>query len=146
MVPQEDGAEIQLEPRIQRASATPLARERSRNAATRLGAAAYQEVSAGANFPHHKPQNYARTALIEALKKAGVHVTAEPIGQNAIDELPSRGSYRNSDKVAELVSPPYSDYAKWILKVSYNIGADTSLVLFGLVRVSIRCPSARRRE
>ena len=27
---------------------------------------------------------------------------------------------------------PYSDYVKFILKVSYNIGADTSLLLFGL--------------
>ena len=32
------------------------------------------------------------------------------------------------------MSPPYSEYAKWILKVSYNIGADTSLVLFGLTQ------------
>ncbi len=29
---------------------------------------------------------------------------------------------------------PYSDYAKYILKVSYNIGADTSLVLLGLTQ------------
>jgi D-alanyl-D-alanine carboxypeptidase len=33
-----------------------------------------------------------------------------------------------------LESLPYSEYAKLILKVSYNIGADTSLVLWGLTQ------------
>ena len=133
MAPKNDEAEIQLEPE------NP----------TCFGDAACQGTVAGTlpigweppltkkyplvrTFRITKPQNYARTALIEALQKAGVRVTAKPIGQNAIDKLPSRGAYRNSAKVAELVSPPFSDYAKWILKVSYNIGADTSLVLFGL--------------
>jgi D-alanyl-D-alanine carboxypeptidase len=34
--------------------------------------------------------------------------------------------------LAELVSLPYSEYAKLVLKVSYNIGSDTSLMLWGL--------------
>jgi D-alanyl-D-alanine carboxypeptidase/D-alanyl-D-alanine carboxypeptidase/D-alanyl-D-alanine-endopeptidase (penicillin-binding protein 4) len=36
--------------------------------------------------------------------------------------------------VAKLKGMPYSQEAKFILKVSYNIGADTSLVLFGLTQ------------
>lgn len=81
-----------------------------------------------------EPQNYARTVLIESLELAGVKVAAETVGKNAADKLPPRDSYSADAKVAELVSAPYAQYAKWILKVSYNIGADTSLVLFGLTQ------------
>ena len=35
-------------------------------------------------------------------------------------------------KVAELVSAPYAQYSKLILKVSHNLGANLSLMLFGL--------------
>jgi D-alanyl-D-alanine carboxypeptidase/D-alanyl-D-alanine-endopeptidase (penicillin-binding protein 4) len=34
--------------------------------------------------------------------------------------------------VAQFVSPPYAEYAKLILKVSLNLGANLSLMLFGL--------------
>lgn len=81
-----------------------------------------------------EPQNYARTVFIEALKKAGVKVAAAAVAQNPSDKLPPRDSYRDDTKVTELVSQPYVEYAKWILKVSYNIGADTSLVLYGLTQ------------
>jgi D-alanyl-D-alanine carboxypeptidase len=39
-------------------------------------------------------------------------------------------------RVAELRGLPYAEYAKWIDKVSYNIGADTSLLLWGLTQGS----------
>jgi D-alanyl-D-alanine carboxypeptidase/D-alanyl-D-alanine carboxypeptidase/D-alanyl-D-alanine-endopeptidase (penicillin-binding protein 4) len=50
--------------------------------------------------------------------------------------MPATGSsaYQDANRVAQLVSLPYGDYARYILKVSYNIGADTSLVLFGLTQ------------
>ena len=35
-------------------------------------------------------------------------------------------------KVAELVSLPYAQYARLILKVSHNLGANLSLMFFGL--------------
>jgi D-alanyl-D-alanine carboxypeptidase/D-alanyl-D-alanine-endopeptidase (penicillin-binding protein 4) len=79
-----------------------------------------------------EPQNYARTVFIEALQKAGVQVSAAPVAGNDTNRLPAAKLYRHDAKIAELVSPPYAEYAKWILKVSYNIGADTSLVLFGV--------------
>jgi D-alanyl-D-alanine carboxypeptidase len=93
-----------------------------------------------------EPQNYARTVLIESLKKAGVKVTANAVGQNASDKLPPRDSYASEANVAELVSPPYAQYAKWILKVSYNIGADTSLVLFGLTQGARSMPASLEAE
>jgi D-alanyl-D-alanine carboxypeptidase len=80
------------------------------------------------------PTNYARTVLIEKLQAAGVSVDAPAVKQNAASLLPTRGAYANAEMVAKLQGMPYSEYAKFILKVSYNIGADTSLVLFGLTQ------------
>lgn len=81
-----------------------------------------------------EPANYARTVFIEALKAAGVRVDAPVVAPNPVQRLPARGDERGAVRVAELVSHPYRDYARHILKVSYNIGADTSLVLFGLTQ------------
>jgi D-alanyl-D-alanine carboxypeptidase len=81
-----------------------------------------------------QPSNYARTVFIEALKAAGVTVHAPPVAENPVRSLPAKDSYTPKEKVAELQGVPYSETAKLILKVSYNIGADTSLVLFGLTQ------------
>ncbi len=78
------------------------------------------------------PSNYARAVLIEALERAGVTVTAALLENNPVQVLPAPGSYAPGAQVAQLVSQPYADYAKLIQKVSYNLGADTSLMLFGL--------------
>lgn len=75
-----------------------------------------------------EPGNYARTVFIEALKQAGITVNAPVV---AINPSPASGT---SMPITSLISLPYSEYAKFILKVSYNIGADTSLVLFGLTQ------------
>ena len=79
-----------------------------------------------------QPSNYARTVLIEALARAGVTVTATAVENNPVQLLPAKNSYAADTRVAQLTSQPYSEYTKWILKVSYNIGADTSLMLFGV--------------
>ena len=81
-----------------------------------------------------EPSNYARTVFIEALAAEGVAVSAAPVAPNRTAALPDRRSYRNDHQVAELAGLPCSDNMKLILKVSYNIGADTSLVLFGLTQ------------
>jgi D-alanyl-D-alanine carboxypeptidase/D-alanyl-D-alanine-endopeptidase (penicillin-binding protein 4) len=78
------------------------------------------------------PSAYARTAFIEALAGHGVTVSAEPVGPNPAAKLPAEGSYEVANKVAELVSLPYAQYARLILKVSHNLGANLSLMLFGL--------------
>lgn len=81
-----------------------------------------------------QPANYARTVFIEALRRAGVAVDAPAVAPNPTRLLPARGAYGTRDRVAELQSLPYRDYVKHILKVSYNIGADTSLMLFGVAK------------
>jgi D-alanyl-D-alanine carboxypeptidase len=81
-----------------------------------------------------QPSNYARTVFIEALKAAGVTLHTNAVAENPVELLPAKHSYSNQEKLAELQGLPYSETAKFILKVSYNIGADTSLVLFGLTQ------------
>ncbi len=85
-------------------------------------------------FKVEDPASYARIVLIEALERAGVAVTADTIAKNPSDDLPPRDWYAESDKVAELVSLPYSQYSRLILKVSHNLGANLSLMLFGLAK------------
>ncbi|SAL57284.1 D-alanyl-D-alanine carboxypeptidase precursor [Caballeronia peredens] len=79
-----------------------------------------------------QPANYARTVLIEALARAGVTVSAAAVANNPVQLLPVKNSYSAATRVAQLTSQTLDQYAKWILKVSYNIGADTSLMLFGV--------------
>jgi len=85
-------------------------------------------------FRINEPSNFARTVFIEELIKAGVTVNTGAVGINPVNLLPSQNSYTNDTKVAELISLPYSEYVKLIFKVSYNIGADTALMLYGLTQ------------
>jgi len=85
-------------------------------------------------FSIQDPATYTRIVLIEALEKAGVEVTADTIAKNNQALLPPSGSYQGDDKVAEFVSLPYSQYTRLILKVSHNLGANLSLMLFGLTQ------------
>jgi D-alanyl-D-alanine carboxypeptidase/D-alanyl-D-alanine-endopeptidase (penicillin-binding protein 4) len=78
------------------------------------------------------PAAFARTTFIEALKRAGVTVTARIVAANPSCKLPPPDSYPADTQVAELVSAPYAQYSKLILKVSHNLGANLSLMLFGL--------------
>ncbi|MDH6137487.1 D-alanyl-D-alanine carboxypeptidase/D-alanyl-D-alanine-endopeptidase (penicillin-binding protein 4) [Kitasatospora sp. MAA4] len=71
------------------------------------------------------PNAFGRTALIEALGRAGVTVTAPPTGPNPDSTLPA--SYTGDPQVAAFVSPQYRDYAKLILNVSHNLGANLAL-------------------
>ncbi|QDV26577.1 D-alanyl-D-alanine carboxypeptidase/D-alanyl-D-alanine-endopeptidase [Aureliella helgolandensis] len=82
-----------------------------------------------------EPANYARTVFIEALQRAGVKiVNAQAVGSNRSDLLPPRDTYTAETLQAELESLPFAEYAKFVLKVSYNIGSDTSLMLWGLTQ------------
>jgi len=79
-----------------------------------------------------QPSNYARTVLIEQLAAAGVSVDAPAVAVNPVELLPAKQSYRRADELTELKGLPYADDAKLVMKISYNIGADTTLMLFGL--------------
>jgi D-alanyl-D-alanine carboxypeptidase len=78
------------------------------------------------------PATFARIAFIDALQRAGVTVSAPTVAKNARDRLPESASLVESTRVATFVSPPYSEYARLILKVSLNTGANLSLMHVGL--------------
>ncbi len=71
------------------------------------------------------PASFARALMIEALRRRGVRVAASPLGSNSTSGLPARGEVVKLPKVAEYTSPPFSEYARVILKVSHNLHAST---------------------
>ncbi len=80
-----------------------------------------------------KPANFARTVFIEALQQAGVDVSKiTKVKDNPVNLLKPSPFYNEENQITTLKSLPYQEHAKFILKVSYNIGADTSLMLLGL--------------
>lgn len=85
------------------------------------------------------PAAFARTALIEALGRAGVSVRAAATGPNPVGKLPPTGSYPSDSRVAAYVSPPFSEYTKLIFKISSNIGADLMLCLMAAKAGSTNC-------
>jgi D-alanyl-D-alanine carboxypeptidase len=78
------------------------------------------------------PAAFARTTFIEALRRTGVTVEAATVASNPLQKLPPPDAYPADTEVAALVSAPYSQYSKLILKISHNLGANLSLILFGL--------------
>jgi D-alanyl-D-alanine carboxypeptidase/D-alanyl-D-alanine-endopeptidase (penicillin-binding protein 4) len=92
------------------------------------------------------PAAFARTAFIEALARAGVAVSAPTTGDNPETLLPAKGSYQAADRVAEHVSLPLAQYAKLILKVSYNRGADLMACLAAVKLGSTNCARGMAAE
>jgi D-alanyl-D-alanine carboxypeptidase/D-alanyl-D-alanine-endopeptidase (penicillin-binding protein 4) len=80
------------------------------------------------------PSTYARTVFIEALARSGVMVSAAAVGTNEVGLLPAQGSYSSAQQVAQLTSAPYAQDIRFVNKVSYNIGADVTLMLYGLAK------------
>jgi D-alanyl-D-alanine carboxypeptidase/D-alanyl-D-alanine-endopeptidase (penicillin-binding protein 4) len=76
-------------------------------------------------FEVPEPAAFARAVLIEALREAGVEVTAEITQKHPTTPLPATDGYGNLPKLAELVSPPLAENARLILKVSHNLHAST---------------------
>ena len=72
-----------------------------------------------------EPASFARALLIEALRRRGVRVVASPLGLNVTSGLPPRAEVARLPKVAEYVSPPFSEYIRVILKVSHNLYASS---------------------
>lgn len=71
------------------------------------------------------PSSFARSLLIEALERKGVSVNASLKAGNPSSLLPPPGDYARLKRVALITSPPFSENAKLILKVSQNMQADT---------------------
>lgn len=76
-----------------------------------------------------QPASFARSLFIEALREAGVKVTASPLAANPADKLPRYETYATQKPIAEFTSPPFSENAKLILKVSHNLHAGTQPLL-----------------
>ncbi len=79
------------------------------------------------------PARWARTLFIEALGRAGVSVSASRYDANPEKLLPEQGDNRGLIRIALLKSPPFSENARLILKVSHNLHAST-LPLFVAVK------------
>lgn len=93
-----------------------------------------------------QPSNYARTVFVEALGAAGVRIDARNVEPNPVQLLPLKGSYVATNQVARLNGMRESQNAKFVLKISYNVGADTSLVLWGLTKRLNSMPDALQAE
>jgi serine-type D-Ala-D-Ala carboxypeptidase/endopeptidase (penicillin-binding protein 4) len=76
-------------------------------------------------FEVEKPDSFARTLLIEAMRRRGIRVSASPLGDNSTASLPPRNSVVGLPKLAEYTSPPFREYVRVILKVSHNLHAST---------------------
>jgi D-alanyl-D-alanine carboxypeptidase/D-alanyl-D-alanine-endopeptidase (penicillin-binding protein 4) len=85
------------------------------------------------------PAAFARTAFIDALRRAGVDVKANTTGPNVTSGLPAEGSYPANDQVAEHVSGSLADIVKVILKTSHNEGADLMACLAAVASGSKDC-------
>ncbi|MEO8969085.1 MAG: D-alanyl-D-alanine carboxypeptidase/D-alanyl-D-alanine-endopeptidase, partial [Solirubrobacteraceae bacterium] len=85
------------------------------------------------------PAAFARTALIQALARAGVSVSAAVTGPDPEQLLAQTRTYPASTRVAAYVSPPYREYAKLILKVSHNLGAQLAICLMAGLRHTQDC-------
>jgi len=90
------------------------------------------------------PAAFARTAFIEALRRAGVTVTASTVGENPRNLLPRSRSYPASTKLGEHVSGPLSEFVKVIMKTSYNRSADLMVCLTAVASGSRSCPAGLR--
>src|SRR5262249_29132918 len=78
------------------------------------------------------PAAFARALLIESLRRHGVEVAADISEGHPSKELPERDAYDTATKVAELVSPPFAENAKLVLKVSHNLHASTLPLLIAV--------------
>jgi D-alanyl-D-alanine carboxypeptidase/D-alanyl-D-alanine-endopeptidase (penicillin-binding protein 4) len=95
-------------------------------------------VTSGRSMIHtfrvEDPDAFARTAFIEALQHHGVRVSAPVVAPNPTSALSPSADYPANTQVAAFTSPPLSQDAKLILKVSLNQGANLLLSLFGQSR------------
>jgi D-alanyl-D-alanine carboxypeptidase/D-alanyl-D-alanine-endopeptidase (penicillin-binding protein 4) len=71
------------------------------------------------------PATFARTAFIEALQRQGVAINADPVAANSTEGLPALRTVEGKPRVATLRGLPLAEEATYVLKVSYNRGAQT---------------------
>jgi D-alanyl-D-alanine carboxypeptidase/D-alanyl-D-alanine-endopeptidase (penicillin-binding protein 4) len=90
-------------------------------------------------YAFEDPARYARTAFIEALRRAGVRVRADATADNAERRLPARRTVNRLPSVARLRSLPLREEATYVLKVSYNRGGQTMICRLAVATGSRDC-------
>lgn len=80
-------------------------------------------------FALEDPATFARTAFIQALGRAGVTVSSDPVAVNSTAALAEADAVDALPSVAELESLPLAEQAKYVMKISYNRGAQTYVCL-----------------
>ena len=85
------------------------------------------------------PATFARTAFIEALGRAGVAVHAPEVAPNSTAGLKKQSKVAKLPRVARLVGLPLAENGRYILKVSYNRGAQTMVCLLAVSAGSRDC-------
>jgi D-alanyl-D-alanine carboxypeptidase/D-alanyl-D-alanine-endopeptidase (penicillin-binding protein 4) len=85
------------------------------------------------------PATFARTAFIEALGRAGVTVAADPVTANPADTLPDRAVIDAAPAVAELESLPLEEEVTYVMKISYNRGAQTLICRLAVAHGETSC-------
>jgi len=91
------------------------------------------------------PATFARTAFIEALARAGVTVGGDPVATNSTASLGDLAAVDALASVAELQSLPLDQDATYVLKVSYNRGAQTMICLLAVAAGSDDCDDGMTR-
>jgi serine-type D-Ala-D-Ala carboxypeptidase/endopeptidase (penicillin-binding protein 4) len=91
------------------------------------------------------PATFARTAFIEALGRAGVTVGGDPVAKNSTASLGDLAAVDALPSVAELQSLPLAEEATYVLKVSYNRGAQTTICLLAVAAGSNDCDDGLAR-
>ena len=71
------------------------------------------------------PASFARSLFIDSLRAAGISVEASSLERNRSEGLPARDTVAELPQVASFISPPFSEEARLILKVSHNLHAST---------------------
>ena len=93
-----------------------------------------------------EPAAFARSLFIEALRDQGVKVAALALDDNPVTKLPPRDEVAKLPQVGEYTSPPFSEYAKVILKVSLNLHASTLPLLLAAKHGETTLDAGLRRE
>jgi D-alanyl-D-alanine carboxypeptidase/D-alanyl-D-alanine-endopeptidase (penicillin-binding protein 4) len=92
------------------------------------------------------PASFARTLLIEALRRHGVRVDASPLAENPKASLPDPEATKALPKVAEYTSPPFREFLRVILKVSHNLHASTLPMILAARKGERSLRAGLRRE
>lgn len=85
------------------------------------------------------PASFARTLFIEALERAGVSVSADPLADNDASDLVSADDYTSDPPLGTIESPTAAALATFIWKTSNNFGADLTVCLLAVQQGSTDC-------